>query len=44
MYNSDRIEFSGEISEAHFQQILDGIQASTLVDGETKALVPKSII
>ena len=44
MYDSNRVKYSGEISDAHFQQILDGVRLSTLVDGETKALLPKSII
>lgn len=44
LYDSDRIDFSGEISEIYFQQILDGVLSSPLVDGETKSLLPKSII
>lgn len=40
MYNSDNISYSGEISENHYKQILIGIHSSTLIDEETKLIVP----
>lgn len=41
LYESDKVKFTGEISEIHYEQILIGIQMSPLIDDETKELLPK---
>ena len=41
MYDSNKIDFSGEISLNHFSQIVNGIQKSPLIDEETKELIPQ---
>lgn len=41
MYESHTITCSGKISEIHYEQILIGIHASTLIDEDTKELIPK---
>lgn len=41
MYDSDKINFSGEISLNHYSQIIEGIQKSPLIDEETKELIPR---
>ncbi|MCC6691551.1 MAG: hypothetical protein IT235_08475 [Bacteroidia bacterium] len=40
MYESEAVEFSGEISEGHYVQILLGLKASPMIDDETKDLLP----
>lgn len=40
-YDSDAVNLSGEISEAHYEQILIGLHKSPLIDGETKDLIPR---
>ena len=40
MYESDSVNFSGEIAEPHYVQILTGIHSSPMIDAETKELIP----
>lgn len=40
-YRSDSIRFSGEISDAHFEQILIGLHKSPLIDEEIKQNLPQ---
>lgn len=40
-YDDESISHSGEISEAHYVQILTGLHSSPLIDGETKEAIPK---
>jgi hypothetical protein len=40
MYNSESINYSGEISDNHYQQIISGIHNSPLIDEETKDMLP----
>ena len=40
MYDSDSIQYTGEISDAHYEQILTGIHASPLIEEEVKDSVP----
>jgi hypothetical protein len=41
MYDSDKIDFSGEISLNYYSQIITGIHKSPLVEAETKELIPQ---
>ena len=41
MYDSDRVNYSGEISLNHYSQIITGIHKSPLIDEETKELIPQ---
>ncbi len=41
LYNSDSISYSGKISENHYQQIINGLHCSPLVDDESKDIIPK---
>jgi hypothetical protein len=41
LFNSKAIKFSGELSESFYEQILTGIHASTMIDAETKEVIPK---
>ena len=43
MYDSDAIDFSGEISDCHYEQIIVGIHDSPLIEPEIKELLPVSI-
>jgi len=43
MYNSNTIDFSGEISDVHYEQIVVGLHSSPLIEPEIKELIPKSI-
>lgn len=40
LYLDDRIDFVGEVSDIHYGQIIVGLHESTLVDDETKDLLP----
>lgn len=40
MYESNNISYSGKIDEIHYEQILIGIHASTIIEKETKDLIP----
>ena len=41
LYENGRIEFRGEISDSHFEQIIYGLIASPLIDEEIKDILPK---
>jgi hypothetical protein len=41
MYNSNAVDYSGEISEIHYEQILIGLHKSPMIDNETKDVIPK---
>lgn len=43
-YLAGGLKFKGEISDHHYEQILNGIHASKLVNRETKDMIPTSII
>jgi hypothetical protein len=42
-YKTGGVEFSGEISDVYYEQILIGLHASPLIDEETKELIPTSL-
>lgn len=44
MYENEKVDFSGEISDDHFQQILIGLHDSPQIDEETKDMLPKPSI
>lgn len=39
MYESDKIDFSGEISDVHYEQIIIGLRESPMIDEEIKELL-----
>ena len=41
MHEDNKLEYTGEVSLADYEQLLYGIHASTLIDEETKDLLPK---
>ncbi len=41
MYESGKIEFKGQIADSTFEEIIDGLLQSPLIDEETKDLLPK---
>jgi hypothetical protein len=41
MYESNLIEFKGEISLTHYEQILIGLHESPLIEEEMKEDIPK---
>ena len=41
MYDANAIDYSGELSEGHYEQILTGIHSSPLIEEEIKDIVPK---
>ncbi|MGZ5491850.1 MAG: hypothetical protein ACXWE6_14090 [Nitrososphaeraceae archaeon] len=41
MYESDRVSYSGEVSEVHYEQILIGLHDSPEVEEELKDLLPQ---
>lgn len=41
MYDTDQIEFRGEISFAHYEQILIGLHESPLIEEEMKDEIPR---
>lgn len=43
-YNSNQVEYSGEISDVYYEQIIIGIQKSPLISQETKNLIPNIFI
>ncbi|NUO00611.1 MAG: hypothetical protein HUU01_08345 [Saprospiraceae bacterium] len=41
-YENDKLEFKGEISDTHFEQILIGLKASPIVEENIKEILPNS--
>ncbi len=42
-YRTDAIEFSGEVSEIHYEQVLIGIHASPMIAEEIKNFLPNPL-
>lgn len=43
MYDSNDVDFSGVISENHYEQILTGIHLSPVIEDDIKELIPKQV-